>query len=217
MRIRWLTRVVGEREKKGPRAAKMAQEMMVWKMRSRYFRILFSFLSDFIQGHSVYRHVCWMHRWFSSSVFHWPSSTPKTYQKRSGTRSSSSGCTLMYAFAHIHTKDLEDHPAVFISYDCCCWRNPLAILVIINYSKWINLTRHRTTEVIFEFVAEIYLPIKLSLESNRWWWMHWNYTLWAFEKMLFFSAAVSDSDDDDDDNDVEKWSLCVRVCQHWIN
>lgn len=115
---------------------------------------------------------------------HWPSSAPESDRRNSR-------CTLMHAFTLIHTEDPDDHLAVFFSYDCCCWRNPLAILVIINYSKWINLTRHRTTKVIFEFVAEIYLPIKLT-SGNVYQatddGLHWNYTLWAFKK-IFFSLS----------------------------
>lgn len=80
---------------------------------------------------------------------------------------------------------------------CCCWRNPLAILVIINYSKWINLTRYRTTKVIFESVAEIYLPIKLTLKNiylvskNDDGCVHWNYAQSIRENSFFLLSLCN--------------------------
>lgn len=118
-------------------------------------------------------------------------------------------------YKHTHTEDPDDHLAVSFLYYCCCWRNPLAILVIINYSKWINLTRHRTTKVILNLSQKytcpsnwlskmcIKQPMMVCIEIIR--YKH-------SRKCCFFFSAVNDSDeDDDDDSDDEKWSLCACV------
>lgn len=225
LRTHLQTRVVEESEKRESSGIdKMAQELMIsssmYKIAIvKHFRksILAIFggfkcwrIFHFICGTNRFignRHMDDTHRWFSS-VLLWPSSVRGNafvFKPIWDMVFSLSLSLLDYPnerFCTCIQKISDDHPLLGFSFFIVVVirRNPLAILVIINYSKWINLTRHRTTtKVIFESVAEMYtnvdLPIKLTLKNiyiNEYlaaptMVMCIEITLKAFGKIRFFS------------------------------